>query len=39
MERGSRAESEMVPGAPPLQSAHEPDWGELLHWEEAFLIR
>jgi hypothetical protein len=28
----------LVPGARPLQSAHEPDWWQLVEWEEAFMI-
>ncbi len=27
-----------VSGARPLHSAHEQDWGQLLNWEEEFLI-
>ena len=29
----------LVPGAHPLHSAHEPDWRELLLWEEVCLFR
>ena len=28
----------MVPGARPLQSAHEPEWGRLLNWKEVSLM-